>query len=45
LAARELSRSKLAIWASIGFASVVVGGWAIEATVNWAIELAWSHLH
>jgi hypothetical protein len=32
-------------WASIGFAGVVVCGWAVEATVKWAIELAWSHLH
>jgi hypothetical protein len=45
VAALELSRSKLAIWASIGFAGVVVCGWAVEATVKWAIELAWSHLH
>ncbi len=45
VAALELSRSKLAMWASIGFASVVVLGWAVEATVKWAIELAWSHLH
>ena len=45
VAALELSRSKLAAWASIGFAGVVVVGWIVEATVKWAIELAWSHLH
>lgn len=45
VAALELSRSKLAAWASIGFAGVVVFGWVVEATVKWAIEHAWSHLH
>jgi hypothetical protein len=41
----ELSRSKLAAWASIGFAGVVVVGWIVEATVKWAIDRAWSQLH
>jgi hypothetical protein len=45
VAALELSRSKLTMWASIGFAGVVVLGWMVEATVKWAIESAWSHLH
>jgi len=37
VAALELSRSKLATWASIGFAVVVLAGWVIEAVVKWAI--------
>jgi len=45
VAALEVSRSKLAAWASIGFAGIVVFGWIVEATVKWAIERAWSHLH
>jgi hypothetical protein len=45
VAALELSRSKLAAWASIGFAGVVVFGWVVEATVKWAVERAWSYLH
>jgi hypothetical protein len=45
VAALELSRSKLATWASIGFASVVVFGWLVEATAKWAVSWAWSHAH
>jgi hypothetical protein len=45
VAALELSRSKLAAWASIGFAAMVVFGWIVEATVKWTISWAWSHLH
>lgn len=45
VAALELSRSKLATWASIGFAGVVVFGWLVEATVKFAASWAWSHLH
>jgi hypothetical protein len=45
IAALEISRSKLATYASIGFAGIVVLGWIVEATVKWAIEQAWSHLH
>jgi hypothetical protein len=36
VAALELSRSKLAALASIGFAGVVVFGWIVEAIVKWA---------
>jgi hypothetical protein len=43
VAALELSRSKLATLASIGFAGVVVFGWIVEAAVKWAIERAWAH--
>jgi hypothetical protein len=39
VAALELSRSKLATWASIGFAVVVLAGWIAEAVVKWAV--AW----
>jgi len=45
VAALEVSRSKLAAYASIGFAGIVVLGWIVEATVKWAIEQAWAHLH
>jgi hypothetical protein len=45
VAALEVSRSKLAAWASIGFAGIVVFGWIVEATVKWAIDRTWSHLH
>lgn len=43
--ALEVSRSRFAALASIGLAGVVVLGWIIEATVKWAIDSAWSHLH
>lgn len=45
VAALQLSRSKLATWASIGFAGVVVFGWVVEASVKFAVAWAWSHLH
>ena len=44
VAALELSRSKLAAYASIGFAGMVVFGWIVEATVKWAVDRAWAHL-
>ena len=37
VAALELSRSKLAAWASIGFAGVVVLGWIVEGAVKWTV--------
>jgi hypothetical protein len=43
VAALELSRSKLAAWASIGLAGVVVFGWVVEAAVKWALTRALSH--
>jgi hypothetical protein len=43
VAALELSRSKLATWASMGFAAVVVFGWLIEAALKWAVDRALSH--
>lgn len=44
VAALELSRSKLATWASLGFAAVVVLGWIAEAAVKWMAGLILSHL-
>lgn len=43
VAALELSRSKLATWASIGIAAVMVLGWIVEAGVKWAVGAALSH--
>ncbi len=43
VAALELSRSKLAAWASIGFAGVVVFGWIVEGAVKWAVTWILSH--
>lgn len=44
VAALELSRSKLATWASIGFAVAVLAGWVIEAAIKWAVGRILSHL-
>ena len=44
VAALELSRSKLATWASIGLAVVVILGWVVEAAVKWAVAWILSHL-
>jgi hypothetical protein len=43
VAALEMSRSKLATWASIGLAVVVVLGWVVEAGVKWAVAALLSH--
>jgi hypothetical protein len=43
VAALELSRSKLATWASIGLAAMVILGWVIEAGVKWAVAQLLSH--
>jgi len=43
VAALELSRSKLATWAAIGFAAVVVCGWLVEAALKWAVDWTLSH--
>jgi hypothetical protein len=45
VAALELSRSKLAALASIGFAGVVLFGWIVEAALKWAAARALSHFH
>ena len=43
VAALELSRSKLATWASIGLAAVVILGWVVEAGIKWAVAALLSH--
>ena len=43
VAALELSRSKIATWASIGFAVAVLAGWVVEAAVKWAVGWVLSH--
>lgn len=43
VAALELARSKLMTWASIGFASVVLLGWIVEAAIKWAVTATLSH--
>jgi hypothetical protein len=43
VAALELSRSKLATWATIGFAAVVICGWLAEAALKWAVDWTLSH--
>jgi hypothetical protein len=43
VAALELSRSKLATWASLGLAAVVVLGWIVEAALKWAVDRTLSH--
>ena len=43
VAALELSRSKLATWASIGLAVMVILGWVVEAGVKWAVGQLLSH--
>lgn len=45
VAALALSRSRLATWASVGLAAVVVVGWVVEAALKWAVSAALSHLH
>ncbi len=45
MAALEQSRSRLALWASIGIGAFVLFGWIVEATIKWAVTWAWSHLH
>jgi prefoldin subunit 5 len=43
VAALELSRSKLATWASLGFAVAVLAGWVVEAAFKWAVDRVLSH--
>ena len=44
VAALELSRSKLATFASVGFAVAVIAGWVVEGAVKWAINWFLSHV-
>jgi hypothetical protein len=41
--ALQMLRSKLANWASIGFAVAVLAGWVVEAAVKWAVGWVLSH--
>jgi prefoldin subunit 5 len=43
MAALELSRSKLATWASVGFAVAILAGWIVEAAVKWSVGRALSY--
>ena len=43
VAALELARSKLAMWASLGLAVAVLAGWIIEGGVKWAVGRLLSH--
>jgi len=43
VAALELSRSKLATWASVGFAVAVLAGWVVESGVKWTVAWILSH--
>ena len=43
VAALELSRSKLATWASVGLTAVVLLGWIVEAAVKWLVTAILSH--
>ena len=43
VAALEMSRSKLATWASIGFAVAVLAGWVVEAAIKWAVGWVLGH--
>jgi hypothetical protein len=43
VAALELSRSKIAALASIGFAGVVIFGWIVEGAVKWTVGWILSH--
>jgi hypothetical protein len=43
VAALELSRSKLATWASLGFSAFVLLGWLVEAALKWAVDWTLSH--
>lgn len=43
VAALEVARSKVATWASIGIAGVIVLGWILEAGVKWAVTTTLSH--
>ncbi len=44
VAALALSRSRLATWATIGFAAVVMLGWIVEASVKWAVSSFLAHV-
>lgn len=39
----QLTRSKLAAWASIGLAMIVLLGWIVEAALKWVVAWTLSH--
>jgi uncharacterized protein involved in exopolysaccharide biosynthesis len=43
VAALELSRSKLATWATLGLTVAIVAGWFVEAFFKWLFERLLSH--
>jgi hypothetical protein len=43
VAALELSRSKLATWATLGLTVAIVAGWFVEAFFKWIFERILSH--
>jgi uncharacterized protein involved in exopolysaccharide biosynthesis len=43
VAALELSRSKLAALATVGFTVAIVAGWFVEAFFKWVFERVFSH--
>ena len=43
MVALEMSRSKIATWASVGFAVAVLAGWVVEGAVKWAVGRVLSH--
>jgi len=45
VAALEMSRSKLATWASVGFAVALLAGWMVEAAVKWAVGRILEHFN
>jgi hypothetical protein len=45
VAALALSRSRLATFASIGFAAVIIVGWFLQAAVKYLLSAAFSHFH
>lgn len=45
IAALEISRSKLATYATIGLGTIMLLGWFVEAGVKWTVNLVLTHLH
>ena len=41
----QLTRSRLTVWASIGFGILVFAGWIVETAVKWMVGMVLSHWH
>jgi hypothetical protein len=41
----QITKARLAAWASAGFVVIVVVGWIVEAALKWAVESMLSHFH